>query len=413
MTSPSCGPAGFSPQFIDTDVIPHLRSDFNRRFTPAKYQRMLELLARRCGEPVPFRVSETPCFFEKQLLQEAATAGTEMIRQLVDDPLYRRLSDRSVPPDFKVPNESAHPLFVQVDFGLVQTGSDGYEPRLVEIQGFPSIYAFQPTLAQAYIESYELDADVRFLLGGLGRDEYIQLLRTAIVSSCDPENVVLLEIDPWRQKTRPDFFLTEALLGVRAVSVTDVEKEGRLLYYRSGKKLIRIRRIYNRVIVDELERTGVRPQFDYHDDLDVEWAGHPNWYFRISKFSLPYLQHKFVPKTWFFDQLTPDIPDNYVLKPLYSFAGLGVIVGPTHEDISRIPEGERDKYIVQERIDFAPIIETPFGKTKAEIRIMYLWHDELRAVAALVRMGRGKMMGVDHNKDMEWVGASAAFCPEP
>ncbi len=98
-------------------------------------------------------------------------------------------------------------------------------------------------------------------------------------------------------------------------------------------------RIYNRAIVDELERKQVKLAFDWRDDLDVEWAGHPNWYFRISKFSIPYLQHASVPKTWFLDRLK-EIPadlENYALKPLYSFAGLGVIIAPKKEDIAAIP----------------------------------------------------------------------------
>ena len=393
-------------------MIPNLRQDFNRRFTHNKYGNLLEALARRCGEPVPFRVSETPCFIPKALLEMMVSAGEEMIRQLVASPEYMVESRRSVPEAFDVPNESAHPLFVQADFGLVRTALAGYEPRLVEIQGFPSIYAFQPILAQSYIESYDLDPQLRFLLGGLSLDEYVALLRTTIVGNHDPENVVLLEINPWQQKTSVDFFLTRELLGIEVVSIADVKKDGRRLYYRSGAKLVPISRIYNRAIVDELERTGVTPGFDYRDDLDVEWAGHPNWYFRISKFSLPYLDHPFVPKTVFLDEASIEDPENYVLKPLYSFAGLGVIVGPTMEDIQRIPKDKKREYILQERIDFAPVVETPFGGTKVEIRIMYIWLDRPRAVSTIVRTGRGKMMGVDHNRDLQWVGASAALYPE-
>jgi hypothetical protein len=393
-------------------VIPYLRQEFNRRFTEEKYRNLLHFLERRCGEAMPFRVSETPCFMPETLLDVMAKAGEQMVRQLVADPEYGRLSRRSVPPAFDVPNESPHPLFVQADFGVARTASGEHEPRLVEIQGFPSVYAFQPTVAQAYVESYGLDPRLRFMLGGLAFDEYIVLLRRAIVGEHNPENVVLLEINPWEQKTRIDFFLTRELLGIPVVSITDVEKDGRRLYYRSGGTRFPIERIYNRVIVDELQRTGVKPGFDYRDDVDVEWAGHPNWYFRISKFSLPHLRHRFVPKTSYLDGPLPAKPEDYVLKPLYSFAGLGVIVSPTKDDIDRIPARERSNYILQERVDFAPVIETPFGATKAEIRIMYIWLDELRAVTTIVRMGRGKMMGVDHNKDLPWVGASAAFYPQ-
>ncbi len=220
-----------------------------------------------------------------------------------------------------------------------------------------------------------------------------------------------MEIHPKQQKTLPDFLLTEKMLGVKTVDILDIKKEGRRLFYESGGKRIPIERIYNRAIVDELERKNVKLNFDWRDDLDVEWAGHPNWYFRISKFSIPYLKHPSVPKTWFLDQMdsVPDDLENYALKPLYSFAGLGVVIAPTKEDIAAIPPDKRPYYILQERLNFEPVIETPFGGTKAEVRVMYVWLDELTPVLTIIRMGRGLMMGVDHNKNMEWVGASAGF----
>jgi hypothetical protein len=165
------------------------------------------------------------------------------------------------------------------------------------------------------------------------------------------------------------------------------------------------------VIADELARKKKQLPFSFTDDLEVEWAGHPNWFFRISKFSIPFLKHPCVPKTKFLHQADP-VPDhleNYVLKPLYSFAGTGVIVGPTAEDLAAIPSAKKPEFILQERMDFEPVIETPCGPTKAEIRIMYIWVDALRPGPILVRMGRGKMMGVDYNRNMEWVGSSAGL----
>jgi hypothetical protein len=223
-----------------------------------------------------------------------------------------------------------------------------------------------------------------------------------------------METDPAHQKTLPDFLLTEKMLGVRAVDIVDIKKEGSHLYYQRDGKRIPIHRIYNRAIVDELERKNVKMAFDWRDHLDVEWAGHPNWYFRISKFSIPYLQHESVPKTWFLDQLKeiPSDLENYALKPLYSFAGLGVVIAPKKQDIVAIPAEKRPNYILQERLSFEPVIETPFGGTKAEVRVMYIWLEELKPVMTIIRMGRGLMMGVDHNKNMEWVGASAGLYVE-
>jgi hypothetical protein len=394
-------------------MIPSLRQHFNRGFTPAKYQTFLRHIDENCGTRVQFRLSETPCFFPKPLIDRMARDGEELIRQLVDNPDYRAKSEEAVPDEFKVPNEAAHPMFVQVDFGLVRNSSGELQPKLVELQAFPSLYAYQGPLAQAYIDVYGLSAlgPLKYLLSGLEPGSYRDLLRRAIVGEHDPENVVLMEIHPQEQKTLPDFLLTEKMLGVRTVDIVDIKKQGSRLYYERDSKRIPIYRIYNRAIVDELERKNVKLNFDWRDDLDVEWAGHPNWYFRISKFSIPYLRHPSVPKTWFLDKLDQIPPDleNYALKPLYSFAGLGVVIAPNKEDIAAIPADKRPYYILQERMNFEPVIETPFGGTKAEVRVMYIWLDKLTPVLTIIRMGRGLMMGVDHNKNMEWVGASAGL----
>jgi len=395
-------------------MIPSLRQHFNANFTPEKYRAFLQRIDDASGTHVQFRLSETPCFFPKELIDRMAEDGKVLIRQLVDNPQYRAKSDEAVPAEFRVPNEAPHPMFVQVDFGLVR-GADGQlHPKLVELQAFPSLYAYQGPLAQAYLDIYGLEDapshhKLKYLLSGLDPDSYRDLLRRAIVADHDPDNVILMEIHPQQQKTLPDFLLTEKMLGIRTVDIVDIRKEGSRLYYEREGKHIPIRRIYNRAIVDELK--GVKLAFDWRDDLDVEWAGHPNWYFRISKFSIPYLKHESVPKTWFLDRLEkiPDDLENYALKPLYSFAGLGVVIAPTREDIAAIPSDKRPDYILQERMHFEPVIATPFGPTKAEVRVMYIWLDELTPVLTIIRMGRGLMMGVDHNKNMEWVGASAGF----
>ncbi len=392
-------------------MIPSFRKRFNSGFTPDKYQNFLRRMDDACGTHVQFRLSETPCFFPKQLLDRMASDGAELIRQLVDNPAYRAKSDEAVPAEFKVPNEAPHPMFVQVDFGLVRDASGALQPKLVELQAFPSLYAYQVYLAEAYLDIYGLRESLKYFLSGLSGDSYRELLRRAIVADHDPENVILMEIHPSEQKTLPDFLLTEKMLGVRAVDIVDIKKDGSRLYYERDGRRVSIRRIYNRAIVDELERKNVNLAFDWRDDLDVEWAGHPNWYFRISKFSIPYLKHRSVPKTWFLDRLEEIPPDleNYALKPLYSFAGLGVVIAPKKEDIAAIPAEKRPYYILQERMHFEPVIETPFGRTKAEVRVMYIWLDELTPVLTIIRMGRGLMMGVDQNKNMEWVGASAGL----
>lgn len=392
-------------------MIPELRADFNARYTPEKYRDFLSRLTAACGMEVPFRNSETPCFFARELLDRTADAGSDLIHQLVDNPEYLAAADGVIPPEYRAPHDTARPLFVQADFGLALDDGGTVEPKLVEIQAFPSLYAYQSTLARVYAEAYKLDSNLQFLLGGITEDAYNQSLRQAVLGNCDPENVILLEIDPWHQKTAADFTLTERICGIKTVDFARVRKQGRRLYYDSAGRRIPIERIYNRAIVDELVRKNIASEFGFRDDVDVEWAGHPNWFYRISKFSLPFLRHPSVPKCWFLNEMKefPDDLQNYVLKPLFSFAGRGVTIGPSRSDLEAVPRIQRSAYLLQERVDFKPVIATPRGPTKAEIRIMYIWNETLKPVTTIIRMGRGKMMGVDQNRDMEWVGASAGF----
>lgn len=392
-------------------MIARLRKRFNANFSFEKYRALLRRVDEIGGTHVEFRLAETPCFFPKTLIDRLAQCGRELIGQLVDNPSYRSASDTVIPPEYDAPNETPRPLFVAVDFGLVRDAGGDLQPKLVEMQGFPSLYAYQVLLAQQYREVFGLDPALRFLLGDLDLDSYYALLKRAIVDSHDPQNVVLMEIDPFQQKTLIDFLLTKKICGLEIVNIIDIVRRRDKLFYKKDGRTIPIHRIYNRAIVDEIVRKGKPLPFRFCDDLDVEWAGHPNWFFRISKFSIPYLRHSCVPRTWFLHEVDhlPDDLSRYVLKPLFSFAGTGVIIGPSKADIEAIPVEDRPNYILQERMDFTPIIETPHGPTKAEIRVLYIWLDELLPVLLVIRMGRGKMMGVDHNKNMEWVGSSAGL----
>ena len=394
-------------------MVPALREEFNRKFTPAKYQELLKALNRVSETQIEYRVCETPCFVPKALVDQMSDYGRDLVLQLVNNPNYRKLSDVSVPAKYDVANESLLPMWVAVDFGLVCGNKGEIEPKLVELQGFPSLYGYQPMMAEQFIESYGLRKDLGVYLSGYDHDSYWKLIRKLIVADHDPENVILMEIDPQHQKTLPDFNITQRKLGIAVVDVLTLKKRGKKLYYSKDGREIEVRRIYNRTIVDELERKNITLPFDLREELDVEWAGHPNWYFRISKFSIPYLKHHCVPRTWFVDEnpVVPTDNQNYLLKPLYSFAGVGIKFAPTEADIDAIPAAQRHDYILQERMRFDPVIQTPHGPTQMEVRMMYVWPEggELTPVLPLVRMGRGMMMGVDHNKNLEWVGSSAAL----
>lgn len=391
-------------------MIPRYRHAFNQSFTDDRYRAFRAELERRAGVPVAFHVSETPCFFPEALIADLTSAALAMVSDLLADPAYRRAAIEVVPERFRLSRSETLPTFVQVDFGLVQVG-DRVEGRLVELQAFPSLYGFQVLLAETSRDAWGLDG-VSVFPAGLARAEYLKTVGAAIVGGHDPAEVVLMEIDPEHQKTRPDFAATEQLWGVRAIDVRSVKKEGRQLSYERDGRRVPIRRIYNRVIPDDLDHRAIDLPFDYRDDLDVEWTGGPDWFFRVSKFSIPFLRHPWVPRTVLLSDVKtmPDDREAWVLKPLFSYAGGGVTFAPTDADIAAIAPDQRHLYLLQERVTFTPLVHTPDGPTQTELRLMLVGEgDGHRLMLVLVRMGRGKMMGVDYNKGLKFVGASAAL----
>jgi len=391
-------------------MIPVRRDRFNQEFSLLRYRHFKSAVARRAGVDIEFRLCETPCFFPSSLMDQLVQVSQELVDQLFKNPDYLTAADEVVPPAFRVASGETRPTFLCVDLGLVKTDA-GFEGRLVELQAFPSLFGFQLALAETAMEMYGLH-DLELFLGGLTRAQYVETVGHAILNGHDPAQVVLMDIDPARQKTRPDFEVTAQLWGVRAIDVRAVTKRGRKLFYRRDGVETPIARIYNRVIPDEVIRTGVTLPFSYGDELDVEWAGGPDWFFRISKFSIPWLRHPWVPLTHYLNNLGGLPPDreNWLLKPLFSFAGGGIIFAPSDQAFAKIPFEARSQYILQRRVAFTPVIDTPDGLTQAEIRIMFVREgDGFRPVIPLVRMGRGKMMGVDYNKGFDWVGASAAL----
>jgi len=389
-----------------------LRARFNADFTAEKYSALLRCVNETEKWPADFRISETPIFLTREFTDEVTRAANEIV-DLVRTPEFARHAASAIPKGLEVPNESAHPNFFVIDFGICAEG-DRLVPRLIELQAFPSLFAFQLLILHCLRKAYPaIPRKWTSSFGGIKDDTYLKLLRRTIVADANPENVILLEIESEKQKTRIDFAATEKLLGVRSVCLTKIKKRGRQLVYDRDGREVRIDRIYNRVIFDELIR---RPDLDlpfrFQDDLDVAWVGHPNWYFRVSKHSLPFLKTGHTSPAFFADEFPADDKiDNYVLKPLYSFAGLGVDMEPTREKLSAL-ENPRN-WILQKKVSYAEFVPTPDGrKSKAEIRMMFVWPDNDRdpiLVNNLVRMSQGKMMGVDFNKDKTWVGSSIAL----
>jgi hypothetical protein len=389
-----------------------LRPRFNADFTPEKYAALLRCVNETEKWPVDFRVSETPIFLTSEFTDEVTRAAKGIV-DLTRTSEFKRHSRSAIPKGLEVPNESAHPNFFVIDFAICRENGQ-FVPRLIELQAFPSLFGFQLLLLGCMRKAFPaIPRNWTSSFGGIKDEQYIALLRRTIIADSNPKNVILLEIEPEKQKTRIDFAATETLLGVRPVCVTKIKKRGRELFYTRDGTTTRIERIYNRVIFDELlRRKDVDLSFRFQDELGITWVGHPNWYFRISKHSLPFLKTKHTSPAFFADEFPAEEKiDNYVLKPLYSFAGVGVDMEPTGETLVGLTNPH--EWILQKKADYAAFVPTVDGpKSKAEIRMMFVWPQEDRdpiLVNNLVRMSQGKMMGVDFNKDKSWVGSSIAL----
>ncbi len=395
-------------------MVPEIRTAYNASFTEKKYQDYLNELNSAYPGALEFRVAETPVFCDKAFTQKMIDA-CESIVDVIVAPSFKKELATAIPEGLNVPEENGHSHFIAFDFGICENEEGGLEPQLIEMQGFPTIFAYQVLQDEAMCKHFSIPGNYDSYLNGFTKQAHLQLLKEVILGRHQPENVILLEIFPEKQKTRIDFFCTQDYIGIKPVCITSLIKRERNLYYLKDGTETEIKRIYNRVIFDDLRQQTPEVQEKgkiLFEELDVEWVPHPNWFFRISKYTLPFIHHSFVPETRFLTDIE-DLPvdlENYVLKPLFSFAGQGVIIDVTKEDVEKVKDPEN--WILQQKVKYANIIQTPEGPAKAEIRIFYFWKDgEARPVAThnLARLSKGKMIGVRYNKDKTWVGGTIAY----
>lgn len=394
-------------------MVPDLRQAFNEAFTRAEYDAFLTDLNSKHPGAIEFRVAETPVFADKSFKYKLVDC-CESIIDIITDPQFKELTKTAIPAGENVPNENDHPHMIAFDFGVC-IGEDGQpEPQLIEMQGFPTLFGFQVYYPDLFRQYFPVPINYSQYMDPYNHDTYLQDLRDVIIGDTPVENVILLEIKPHEQKTKIDFYCTQDYLGIQPVCITELMQEGKKLYYlRNGEKT-EVKRIYNRVIFDDLkaQKDSLGKFVDITQELDVQWVPHPNWFYRISKFTLPFIRHPYVPATFFLNEIKelPNDLENYVLKPLFSFAGQGVLIDVTKDDIEKLDNF--DNYILQRKVRYADIIETPDEPAKAEIRMMYMWKDDWerpKLAINLARLSKGKMIGVRFNQDKEWVGGSVCY----
>lgn len=390
----------------------YLRELFNRNFSDKKYDSFLQQIENLHPGSLEFRVAETPIFVPKDFTQKMLAACEDIIDVIVQ-PDFKSLTERAIPAGLQVANEKDYSDFIAFDFGVCENENGELEPQLIEMQGFPTLFGFQVFHTKLTREFAQVPTTHDAYLNGYDEASYLQLIKEIIVADANPEQVILLEIYPEQQKTRIDFYCTEDLLGISTVCLTKLIGEGNKLYYEKEGRKIEIKRIYNRLIFDDLYQQELPATIiDFTHPWEVEWVSHPNWFYRISKFTLPLIKNAFVPPTYYLNSLAsiPEDLENYVLKPLFSFAGMGVVIDVTKEDVDNVKDPEN--WILQRKVKYADVIQTPDGTAKAEIRLFYFWKKGwLRPVGALnlSRLSKGKMIGTRYNQDKTWVGGTVSF----
>ena len=391
-------------------MVPDLRAQYNSNFTQEKYEAFLKELNSQHG-PIQFRSAETPVFIPKDFTNQMLSA-CESIVDVILKPDFKELTQNSIPENLQVLNEDDYPSCITFDFGVCVNEQNELEPQLIEMQAFPTLFAFEVLLDDIYYKHFSAPDNYSSYLSGLNRESYLKLLKDLLLNGHEPEHVILLEIFPDRQKTNIDFYCTKEYTGIQPVCVTELIKKGRQLFYLNNGKETLVKRVYNRVIFDELlqQEDWVQEKAKVlFEDIDIEWMPHPNWFYRISKYTLPLIRHKNIPPTQYLDQVQqiPDDLENYVLKPLFSFAGQGVVIDVTLDDIKKIEDPQN--WILQKKVVYAPVIQTPDEPAKAEIRLFYFWPGNAeRPIPAnnLARLSKGKMIGVRYNKDKTWTGGT-------
>jgi hypothetical protein len=395
-------------------MVTEPREYFNASFSIEKYQNLLFDIEKDFPGMLDFRVAESPIFVSKELKIKTLETCNILI-DIIKKEDFLKKTQRAIPPNCVVPNENKRPNCLAIDFAITKNQQGEYEPQLIELQGFPSLFAYQSYLASKYKKHFNVQKGYNEFFNRLNSMTYLQEMQSFLLNGSHPKNVVVLEVAPEKQKTRLDYAISKKFWGIDAICISKIKKSGKDIYYESEGKKIGIERIYNRLILDDLERNypDLKPTFDIKEEHNAAWISHPNWFYRVSKFSLPLFKSKYIPESNYLSDLK-EIPlnlENYVLKPLFSFAGAGVNIDVTRQDIENIKNPEN--YLLQKKIDYAPCITDVNGeKIKCELRMLYIWPEESnhpKLITNLARLSRGKMIGVDYNKNFDWVGGSCAF----
>lgn len=394
-------------------MIKEIRAYFNQQLKPHQYESYLNYFNSRYPGAIDFRMAETPIFIPEDFKIKLLDTGDSVIHYILSNE-FQTNTYPALNKNFIVPNEPRYPSCIVMDFAITSNEDGTYSPQLIELQGFPSLFGLEVLQDMAFRSLYEIPKGYSPYLNEYQRPHYLAHLEK-IIKGEEDQHTILLEIHPDQQKTRIDFYITRDLLNIPIVCLSEIfEENSNLFYIRNGEKL-QIDRIYNRVVWDDIikEQEDIQAKAAiFLKPLNISWVTHPHHYYRISKYLLPFLKHEYIPLTYFLSTLKeiPSQLNEWVLKPLFSYAGHGVKMNVTPDDIKNITHPS--EWILQKKVNYGSVIETPSGPAKAEIRLFYFWNEPTQSYTAtlnLTRLSKNEMMGVGFNNTSTWVGGTIAY----
>jgi len=156
-------------------MIKEIRKEFNQNFTKEKYEAFLHELNNVHPGAIEFRVAETPVFVPKDFTKKMIDA-CESIVDIIVDPKFKELTKNAIPKQLQVPGENDHSHFIAFDFGICINEAGEYEPQLIEMQGFPTLFAYEILLDDVFRKHFPVHDNFSTYLGKYDKETYLKLL---------------------------------------------------------------------------------------------------------------------------------------------------------------------------------------------------------------------------------------------
>jgi len=296
-----------------------------------------------------FKATSSEVFlFPKELKSELIEAATGITNQLFSSRVLTlaesNITDNSNILDFRSYKNLPEPYFMTIDLAYAPGGGTNF--KLIEAQAFLSI---SHMFFEHYSKLLDLNRDVF-----LNFEAYQHFLR-----KIQNNHSILLEDCPWEQKTAIDFHLLQKQASIEVLNFRGI----------LGSHALKEKLIYNRLIFADLTaQEFANAKISLSGLPNARWLHHPDWYYFVSKSSLPYITSPWAAQSF----LVADKPLNFepksnawVLKPLFDYGCSGVNLNPSRTDIENVDAPK--EWLLQQKIELKHL---PGTELFGEIRVV-------------------------------------------